>query len=573
MCSTACGVGNVTRTRHCEGSCQTASAPCVLNASDTSTRPCAAGVAAAWAAWEPHVCVDNMRPWTRTCIPNCHGTCDGNATELRNCTWAGLQLWAGPLRPHAAAPLTLAVLAQDVSPRAREALVAALGNKTGMIDSFQPRTEQQDVSSSRQRRTSHIDAGIVTRADEVEGNVWVAMVAYVLPAARTTLKAALPLNVNITGTAVALPGGQLVLATTPDVLSPASPQSSRAGTGSSAALVAGVVIACLLVLLVVMLVFQRQQKGGHNQFPSPLLAGTDGTTTLETEHQEAWMMRNPVFKPREESSTEEDAPPLPLKANRSSSRVPASGAPSRYQDYDLATDTSAYDVATDTTSDTVAAAVDNQHVRRRGLAALTNTNASLPQPAPVLDNVAYLPGEAEPASNGALCDNPAYVVDTPAAPQLPSRDAPYYLLASSCSSSDPYYADADHDYASITYTGPTPPTVPKRDDTYLLLASKFPRGEQGQSEAAVYASITDDDTAVPAIPPRDDAYHEYLAISPVAYDEPASFGSRALRCEQSGVVHYYTAAGEPATNAYEVPVPAPSAQAPPRPAKRITSDV
>lgn len=482
-CSTLCGVGEVKRTRQCEGVCQTSSAPCTPGRSDNDTSPCTAGTPAVWTTWEPTVCTPDVRSWTRACTPNCHGSCVGAEVDQRNCSWATLLLWAGPLRPHAAAQLTVAAVASDLAPPLREALVAALGGNPAVVGRLEP-VVSSSQSEQRRRSVNYVDDSLTTRPGLVAGTVWTAVTAYILPDVREAITLVLPVVANATGAAAAdLSKGGLVLA----ALQPAvtSPTSQAKGT---AAATVGAVVGCILLLVLLLILFARHRRR-HAQFVSNTVKG--GVLASEEQQAQGWMLSNPAFKA---------APP------RSMPGPPAPSATSPAHSSAHATEAS-----TQSSSEAVLACLTiNPAYQSASNDAVVSERSGL-QP-----NAAYISADPDHAMAGtsktdSVWEDAAYLTTVAAAPALPPRDEIYYASIASISGEDS--PESSGIYASaLPGTVCGPPRVPPRNDTYIAIAATTLSSRDVKAESDTYDVVSDDcESAPPVLPPRV-GENGYLAI-------------------------------------------------------------
>ena len=315
-CSNDCGAGTQGRTRTCLGLCEPSKDPaCAVGSDDPVTRPCSGGPAATWKEYEPQVCVGDQRPWTRACDARCHGTCAGSATEMRNCTWAPLIAWAGPLYPTASAPLTATMMASDLAAALRAAVMeAVIDNGEAVVGTVSALMDAATTDGERRRRRdqesalAHVDDGMVVTAGDAAGSVWLRVEAQLLPEAEPSVVALLPLHTgNLTGAARALAPTGVSLALAADAPVPAK-KGEQAGAGAAV----GAVVACIIcIVLIVVVVRRRRQSKRH-----PLKSDADG--------QQPWMTDNPLYKGEHAPSSpapsgasgeaDNDAPPRPPKA-------------------------------------------------------------------------------------------------------------------------------------------------------------------------------------------------------------------------------------------------------------------
>ena len=304
-CSNDCGAGTQGRTRTCLGLCEPSKDPaCAVGSDDPVTRPCSGGPAATWKEYEPQVCVGDQRPWTRVCDPRCHGTCAGSATEMRNCSWAPLIAWAGPLYPTASAPLTATMMASDLAAALRAAVMeAVIDNGEAVVGTVSALMDAATTDGERRRRRdqesalAHVDDGMVVTAGDAAGSVWLRVQAQLLPEAEGAISALLPLHTgNLTGTVRALAPKGVLITLSSDA---SSTSGTKDGISSSAGVAVGAALACLLCLIVIVVLVRRRKS---RRFVSSVSTEEEkatvdgGTVTMRRDRSsETWSYHNPAF--------------------------------------------------------------------------------------------------------------------------------------------------------------------------------------------------------------------------------------------------------------------------------------
>ena len=305
-CSNDCGAGTQGRTRTCLGLCEPSKDPtCAVGSDDPVTRPCNGGPAAVWKEYMPQVCVGDQRPWTRSCDLRCHGTCAGSATEMRNCTWAPLIAWAGPLYPTASAPLTATTMALGLAAALRAAIVeAVIDNGEAVVGTVSALMDAAtDDGEGRRRREegsalAFVEEGMVVTEGDAAGSVWLRVEAQLLPEAEPSVVALFPIHTgNLTGAARALaPAG--VLITLPSDTS--STSGTKGGSGSSAGVAVGAVLACLVCLIAIVVLVRRRKSRrfvSSASIEDKETVDGDAVTMRRDGSSEDWMFVNPAYVP------------------------------------------------------------------------------------------------------------------------------------------------------------------------------------------------------------------------------------------------------------------------------------
>lgn len=215
---------------------------------------------AEWKAFEPQVCQGDQRPWVRECDSRCHGSCAGNATELRNCTWSPLDAWVGPLYPTSAVPLTASIM-ETISSFIREAVIAELDKGEAVLGDVAPLRDLAPESNAagqtrREGPAAFVDAGMVVTSGQEPGSVWLRMEIEVLPEVALELVALLPVHTgNMTGQAHILAPQGIALSMAYTLTPPSKASDDR----SAAGVIVGAVMACLVGIVIVVLLVRRRR--------------------------------------------------------------------------------------------------------------------------------------------------------------------------------------------------------------------------------------------------------------------------------------------------------------------------
>ena len=241
---------------------------------------------------------------------------------MRNCTWAALIAWAGPLYPTASTPLTRTIVAAGLSTALRSAIVdvvglggAAVGNVTALVEdaSVSSKGGVNGEDERRRRNESFVEEGMVVIEGSSVDSVWLRIETQLLPEAEQSARALLPLHVgNLTGAFGVLAPQGLSMTLTANTRTPEQPRGSK---GSSAGVAAGAALACLTCIVVIaVIVYRRKSKrfsasSGHADGPGRIgTGGVQGHSGASDNPPAGWLYENPAYLSSSERSQGSSAP-------------------------------------------------------------------------------------------------------------------------------------------------------------------------------------------------------------------------------------------------------------------------